>query len=145
MVQKELAARMQAKPGSKDYSALSLAVQYRANAKVAFTVPASVFIPRPKVDSAVIVLEKLTEPPIAVQDETLLFAAIRAGFNQRRKTLLNSLQNGQVGQGGIDMDKQQITAALEMAEIAPNRRAETLTIEEFGKLADALYVCKNTH
>ncbi len=144
MVQKELAARMQAKPGSKDYGALSLAVQYRARAKVAFTVPASVFIPRPKVDSAVIVLERLAQPPIEVQDENLLFAAIRAGFNQRRKTLLNSLQNGQAGQGGIDMDKQQIAAALAMAEIAPSRRAETLTIEEFGRLADALYSCQNT-
>lgn len=143
MVQKELAARMQAKPGSKDYGALSLAVQYRARAKVAFTVPASVFIPRPKVDSAVIVLERLAQPPIEVQDENLLFAAIRAGFNQRRKTLLNSLQNGQAGQGGIDMDKQQIAAALAMAEIAPSRRAETLTIEEFGRLADALYSCQN--
>jgi 16S rRNA (adenine1518-N6/adenine1519-N6)-dimethyltransferase len=143
MVQKELAARMQAKPGSKDYGALSLAVQYRARAKVAFTVPASVFIPRPKVDSAVIVLERLEQPPIEVQDENLLFAAIRAGFNQRRKTLLNSLQNGQAGQGGIDMDKQQIAAALAMAEIAPSRRAETLTIEEFGRLADALYSCQN--
>jgi 16S rRNA (adenine1518-N6/adenine1519-N6)-dimethyltransferase len=142
-VQKELAARMQAKPGSKDYGALSLAVQYRARAKVAFTVPASVFIPRPKVDSAVIVLERLAQPPIEVQDENLLFAAIRAGFNQRRKTLLNSLQNGQAGQGGIDMDKQQIAAALTMAEIAPSRRAETLTIEEFGRLADALYSCQN--
>ena len=132
MVQKEMADRMQAAPGTRDYGALSLAVQYRASARIAFIVPPSVFIPRPKVASAVIVLERLEQPPAAVRDEQQLFAVIRAGFGQRRKTLLNSLASG------LSLPKEQITAALAAANIEANRRAETLTIGEFARLADAL-------
>lgn len=132
MVQKELADRMQAAPGTKDYGALSLAVQFRARASIAFIVPPSVFIPRPKVASAVIVLDRLDQPPAAVRDEQQLFAVIRAGFGQRRKTLLNSLTSG------LALPKEQIAAALDTAGIAAERRAETLTIGEFARLADAL-------
>ncbi len=132
MVQKEMADRMQAAPGTKDYGALSLAVQFRARANIAFIVPPSVFIPRPKVASAVIVLARLEQPPAAVRDEQRLFAVIRAGFGQRRKTLLNSLASG------LEMSKEQIAAALAAAGIEAARRAETLTIGEFARLADAL-------
>ena len=132
MVQKELAERMQAAPGSTDYGDLSLAVQYRAQARLAFSVPPSVFLPRPKVASAVIVLERLTEPCVQPLDEQLFFAVIRAGFNQRRKTLPNSLA------AGLQLEKPQILAALNAAAIDPSRRAETLTIQEFAQLADEI-------
>lgn len=133
MVQKEMAERMQAPPGGKDYGALSLAVQYRAKAQIAFKVPATVFLPRPKVDSAVIVLDKLDEPPVQVADEALLFNIIRAGFNQRRKTLLNSLSRV------MKIDKPLIEAALASTQIEPSRRAETLSLAEFAAVANALY------
>lgn len=132
MVQKELAERMQAAPGSKDYGALSLAVQYRAQARLAFSVPPSVFFPRPKVASAVIVLERLAAPSVQPVDEDLFFAVIRAGFNQRRKTLPNSLSSV------LQLPKEQINAALAAAGIAPERRAETLTMAEFARLADEI-------
>lgn len=132
MVQKEMAERMQAAPGSKDYGALSLAVQYRAAASIAFKVPATVFIPRPKVDSAVIVLDRLSSPPVDVSDEALMFEIIRAGFNQRRKTLANSLSRV------MKLDKELITAALTMANVEPTRRAETLTLAEFAAVTEAL-------
>ena len=134
MVQKELAERMQAAPGGKDYGALSLAVQYRAAARLAFTVPPTVFLPRPNVASAVIVLERLPQPPVrlAPEAEQLFFAVIRAGFGQRRKTLLNSLS------AGLGLDKQQIGAALLAAGIEPGRRAETLSLAEFARLAQEL-------
>ncbi len=132
MVQKELAARLQAAPGGKDYGALSLAVQYRAQAKLAFTVPAAVFLPRPKVDSAVVVLDRSAAPPVQVQDEAALFAVIRAGFNQRRKTLINALGNV------LSLDKSLVAAALEQAGIDGGRRAETLNLAEFAALADAM-------
>lgn len=131
MVQKELAERIQATPGSKDYGALSLAVQYRARARLAFTVPPSVFLPRPKVASAVIVLDRLSAPPVQPQDEELFFQLIRAGFNQRRKTLANSLS-------AALLDKPRIMAALAAAGIDPARRAETLAIDDFARLADEL-------
>lgn len=136
MVQKELAERMQAAPGGKDYGALSLAVQYRAAARLAFTVPPTVFLPRPNVASAVIVLERLPQPPVrlAPEAEQLFFAVIRAGFGQRRKTLLNSLS------AGLGLDKQQIGAALLAAGIEPGRRAETLSLAEFARLAQELAV-----
>lgn len=136
MVQKELAERMQAAPGGKDYGALSLAVQYRAAARLAFTVPPTVFLPRPNVASAVIVLERLPQPPVrlAPEAEQLFFAVIRAGFGQRRKTLLNSLS------AGLGLDKQQIGAALLAAGIEPGRRAETLSLVEFARLAQELAV-----
>lgn len=139
MVQKEMAARMQAAPGTKDYGALSLAVQYHAQARIAFTVPAAVFLPRPKVDSAVIVLERLAEPPVAVQDEALLFAVIRAGFNQRRKTINNALSHV------LQLDKPLVAAALAAAGVDGARRAETLTITEFAALSDAIFELKPQH
>lgn len=132
MVQKELAARLQAAPGGKDYGALSLAVQYRAQAKLAFTVPAAVFLPRPKVDSAVVVLDKLSAPTVQVQDEAALFAVIRAGFNQRRKTLSNALGNV------LGLDKGLVTEALSLAGIDGARRAETLNLAEFAALSNAI-------
>lgn len=132
MVQKELAERMQAAPGSKDYGALSLAVQYRAQARLAFSVPPSVFLPRPKVASAVIVLERLAAPSVQPVDEDLFFAVIRAGFNQRRKTLPNSLSSV------LQLPKEQVNAALAAAGVAPERRAETLTMAEFARLADEI-------
>ena len=132
MVQKELAERMQAAPGSKDYGALSLAVQYRAQARLAFSVPPSVFLPRPKVASAVIVLERLAAPSVQPVDEDLFFAVIRAGFNQRRKTLPNSLSSV------LQLPKEQVNAALAAAGVAPERRAETLTMTEFARLADEI-------
>lgn len=137
MVQKEMAERMQAAPGGKDYGALSLAVQYRAKASIAFKVPATVFIPRPKVDSAVIVLDRLDAPPVSVPDEALLFDIIRAGFNQRRKTLANSLSRV------MQLDKELITAALTKSQVEPTRRAETLTLAEFAAVASALYHLQN--
>lgn len=137
MVQKEMAERMQAAPGGKDYGALSLAVQYRAKAQIAFKVPATVFLPRPKVDSAVIVLDRLENPPAEVSDEALLFEVIRAGFNQRRKTISNSLSRV------MKLDKDMVTAALETAQINPTRRAETLTLSEFATLTNALYQLKS--
>ena len=132
MVQKELAMRMQAKPGSKDYGALSLAVQYHAGAELAFKVPSTVFIPRPKVDSAVIVLNRLDKPPVETSDEKLLFQVIRAGFNQRRKTLLNALSHI------LGLPKPLAEAALLKAGISPARRAETLSLAEFAALTEAL-------
>lgn len=132
MVQKELAARIQAQPGGKDYGALSLAVQYRASAKIAFTVPAGCFLPRPKVDSAVIVLDKLPQPPVAAADEALLFAIIRAGFNQRRKTLANALASV------LSIPKEHTAAALASANLNPSCRAESLDLAEFARLTDAL-------
>lgn len=132
MVQKEMAERMQAAPGGKDYGALSLAVQYRAKAAIAFKVPATVFLPRPKVDSAVIVLDRLPAPPVEVQNETLMFDIIRAGFNQRRKTIANSLSRV------LKLDKDLIGAALAAAQINATRRAETLTLAEFAEVTNAL-------
>ncbi len=132
MVQKELAERMQAEPGSKDYGALSLAVQYRAKARLAFSVPPSVFLPRPKVASAVIVLERLAAPCVQPADENLFFSVIRAGFNQRRKTLPNSLSSV------LQLPKEQVNAALAAAGVALERRAETLTMAEFARLADEI-------
>ena len=123
MVQKELAARLQAAPGGKEY---------RAQAKLAFTVPAAVFLPRPKVDSAVVVLDKLSAPTVQVQDEAALFAVIRAGFNQRRKTLSNALGNV------LGLDKGLVTEALSLAGIDGARRAETLNLAEFAALSNAI-------
>lgn len=134
MVQKEVAERMQAKPSTKNYGSLTIAVQYRAAAKIAMTVPPTVFIPRPAVDSSVIVLDRLEKPPVEVESpeaERELFKVIKAGFSQRRKTLLNSLA------GGLGLDKETILAALEKANIEPTRRGETLTIEEYATLTNA--------
>ncbi len=133
MVQKEVAQRMQAGPGTKDYGALSLAVQFYAEPYIVANVPPNCFIPRPGVGSAVIRLTKWENPPIAVKNESLMFALIRASFNQRRKTLQNSLVNG-----GVSVTKEQVVAALEQMELSPTIRGEALTLEQFAMLSDIL-------
>lgn len=136
MMQKEVADRITARPGTKEYGSLSIAVQYYATADVVMTVPKTVFMPQPNVESAVIKLIKHNEPPVKVIDEDFLFIVTRASFAQRRKTILNNLQTG-LPQG--KEKKQYIIEALEKCQISPTRRGETLSIEEFGQLADALY------
>ncbi|MDE5777957.1 MAG: 16S rRNA (adenine(1518)-N(6)/adenine(1519)-N(6))-dimethyltransferase RsmA [Lachnospiraceae bacterium] len=133
MVQKEVASRMQAKPGSKDYGALSLAVQYYAEPYIAANVPPNCFIPRPNVGSAVIRLARFTNPPIVVRDEEFMFSLIRASFNQRRKTLQNSLVNG-----GIAVTKDRIADALSKMQLSPAVRGEALSLDQFGQLSDLL-------
>lgn len=133
MVQKEVAQRMQAGPGTKDYGALSLAVQFYAQPYIVANVPPNCFIPRPNVGSAVIRLTKWEKPPVQVKDEAFLFSLIRASFNQRRKTLQNSLVNG-----GIGVTKEQVAAALEKMELPPAVRGEALTLSQFARLSDLL-------
>lgn len=134
MVQKEVAERMQAGPGSKDYGALSLAVQYYAEPYIAANVPPNCFMPRPNVGSAVIRLTRYEEPPVAVKDEHLLFELIRASFNQRRKTLQNGIANYQ----NLNYTKDQVAAALEKIGQSVTVRGEKFTLQEFAQLADAL-------
>ena len=136
MMQKEVADRITAKPGTKEYGSLSIAIQYYCTAEVAMIVPKTVFMPQPNVDSAVIRLIKHDKPPVTVISEDFLFEVTRTSFAQRRKTILNNLQAGlQDGK----KKKEMIIAALEASGIEPTRRGETLTIEEFGRLADALH------
>ena len=134
MVQKEVADRMQCGPGTKDYGALSLAVQFYARPKVVLNVPASCFMPRPNVDSAVIRLERFKTPPVDVKNEHLMFKIIRASFNQRRKTL----QNGIANSGELSFTKEQIAKALESLGISANIRGESLSLAEFAALSDIL-------
>lgn len=131
MVQKEVADRMQVGPGTKDYGALSLAVQYYAKPKVILNVPASCFMPRPNVDSAVIRLDAYDTPPVPVNDEKLMFKIIRAAFMQRRKTMVNALSNA-----GIGISKDQVRAALNKMELSETIRGEALTLEQFATLAN---------
>ena len=133
MVQKEVADRMQTGPGSKDYGALSLAVQYYATAKVILNVSATCFMPRPNVDSAVIKLTRHKEPTVNVVDEKLMFKIIRASFNQRRKTLVNGLKNSPE----LSFSKEQIVKAIEKIGKPETIRGEALTLEEFAELANA--------
>lgn len=133
MVQKEVAARMKAGPGSKDYGALSLAVQYYAEPYIVANVPRNCFIPRPNVDSVVIRLTRFAEPPVAVEDEKLLFGLIRAAFEQRRKTLVNSL----AGSAKLTLSKQQASEAIRRAGLPEQIRGEALTLAQFALLADA--------
>lgn len=133
MVQKEVADRMQTGPGSKDYGALSLAVQYYATAKVILNVSATCFMPRPNVDSAVIKLTRHKEPTVNVADEKLMFKIIRASFNQRRKTLVNGLKNSLE----LSFSKEQIVKAIEKIGKPETIRGEALTLEEFAELANA--------
>ena len=133
MVQKEVADRMQVGPGTKDYGALSLAVQFYAKPKVVLNVPASCFMPRPNVDSAVIRLERFKTPPVDVKNEHLMFKIIRASFNQRRKTMLNS-----VGNSGIGITKEALTNALETMGLPLTIRGEALTLEQFAQLSNLL-------
>ena len=125
MVQKEVADRMQTGPGSKDYGALSLAVQYYANPEIVANVPPNCFMPRPKVGSAVIKLTRHKEMPVEVQDEKLMFRLIRASFNQRRKTLSNSLKNSQE----LDYTKEQVEQCIQAAGLPKNIRGEALILE----------------
>jgi len=135
MLQKEVADRISAKPGTKDYGSLSIAVQYYTEAETVMTVPKTVFIPQPNVDSAVIRLTKRKEPPVQVEDEGFFFQVIRSSFAQRRKTLLNNLTS-LLPDG--KQKKEQIIAALDEAGIDPIRRGETLSIEEFARISDKL-------
>lgn len=134
MVQSEVADRMQVGPGTKDYGALSLAVQYFAKPEVVARVPASCFLPRPNVDSTVIRLTRHSSPPVEVVDEAYLFAVIRASFNQRRKTLVNGLVNA----GNLGVTKEQIEEVLDQMEVPRTIRGETFTLERFGELSNRL-------
>ena len=134
MVQKEVADRMQVGPGSKDYGALSLAVQYYAKPYLAANVPPNCFMPRPNVGSAVIRLDCLNRVPIEVSDEKLMFRLIRASFNQRRKTLQNGLANSPE----LSFSKEEIKSALEEMELSPTIRGEKLSLAQFAALADEL-------
>ncbi|MBQ8912889.1 MAG: 16S rRNA (adenine(1518)-N(6)/adenine(1519)-N(6))-dimethyltransferase RsmA [Lachnospiraceae bacterium] len=134
MVQKEVAERMQADPGSKDYGALSLAVQYYAEPYLAANVPPNCFMPRPNVGSAVIRLTNWDNPPVSVRDEKLMFKLIRASFNQRRKTLQNGINNSPE----LSFTKEQVAYALKELGKNENVRGETLTLSEFAKLSDLL-------
>ena len=133
MMQKEVADRIKAAPGSKTYGALSVAVQYYCEIELVTSVPKEVFVPRPKVDSSVLKLTLREEKPVSVQDEKVFFACVRGGFGQRRKTLLNSIT------GVCGLTKSDARGVLEAAGIDPVRRAETLDMEEFARIANAVY------
>ena len=134
MVQKEVADRMQAKPNSKDYGALSLAVQYYAKPYIVANVPPNCFMPRPNVGSAVIRLTLHEEPPVKVENEQLLFAIIRASFNQRRKTLVNALTNA----SELKLTKEVVQTALEQMGLSLTIRGEALTLEQFAQLSNLM-------
>lgn len=134
MVQKEVADRMQVGPGTKDYGALSLAVQYYAKPEIVANVPPNCFMPRPNVGSAVIRLTKYEKPPVEVVDEKYMFALVRASFNQRRKTLVNGLLNA----GNLGITKENITDALGKMELSATVRGEALTLEQFAQLSNLL-------
>ena len=134
MVQKEVADRMQTGPGSKDYGALSLAVQYYASPYIVANVPPNCFMPRPKVGSAVIRLSRHEKPPVDVKDPRLMFRIIRASFNQRRKTLVNGLKNAQ----DLDFTKEEIERAVSACGFPAGIRGEALTLQNFADLANCL-------
>lgn len=134
MVQKEVAERMQVGPGTKDYGALSLAVQYYAEPYIVANVPQNCFIPRPNVGSAVIRLTRHAQKPVTVKDEQYMFRLIRAAFNQRRKTLQNALHN----MPELNLSKEEIVEALKEMGLSETIRGEKLTLEEFARLADIL-------
>ena len=138
MVQKEVADRMQTGPGSKDYGALSLAVQYYAKPEIVANVPPNCFMPRPKVGSAVIRLTRHQNPPVTAMDEKLMFRIIRASFNQRRKTLANGLKNSQE----LNYTKEQVESAITECGLPLNIRGEALTLEQFAKLSDIFHDMK---
>lgn len=132
MVQKEVAERMQVGPGSKEYGALSLAVQYYAKPEIVANVPPNCFMPRPKVGSAVIRLMRHEKPPVEVEDERLMFRLIRASFNQRRKTLANGLGNSP----DIPLTKEQILDSIQALGLPETVRGETLSLEQFAMLGN---------
>ena len=130
MVQKEVAERMAAQPGGKEYGALSVAIQYYTEPKIAFIVPPTSFIPAPAVDSAVIVCKRREKPPVEVCDEVLFFRVVKAAFSLRRKMLSNSLKN-------MGIKSEQVAKWLELAGVDGKRRAETLSLEDFAKLTNS--------
>ncbi len=134
MIQKEVAERMTAAPGSKDYGSLSIAVQYYCEAELVTIVPHTVFIPQPQVDSAVIRLTMRKAPPVDIEDEDAFFKVVRASFTQRRKTIYNNLASAFIQKD----QKEALKALLEQCGIDPSRRGETLTMEEYAKLSAAL-------
>ena len=134
MVQKEVADRMQVGPGTKDYGALSLAVQYYAKPEIVANVPPNCFMPRPKVGSAVIKLTRYEKPPVEVHDERLMFRLIRASFNQRRKTLQNGLKNS----GLFPVSKEEIIEVIKEAGLPETVRGEALTLEQFARLSNLM-------
>jgi 16S rRNA (adenine1518-N6/adenine1519-N6)-dimethyltransferase len=135
MVQKEVADRMQEGPGSKEYGALSLAVQYYAKPEIVLEVPPSCFMPQPKVGSAVIRLTRHEVPPVSVESEKLLFQIIRASFNQRRKTLANGLNNF----GAFSLGKEEIQSCIEELGVPANIRGEALSLEQFAQLSNIIF------
>lgn len=135
MVQKEVAERMAAKPGGKDYGALSVAIQYYTEPEIAFIVPPSSFIPAPSVDSAVIVCKRREKPPVEVCDEALFFRVVKAAFSLRRKMLNNSLKN-------MGIKGEQVAKWLELAGVDGKRRAETLSLEDFAALTNTFAASK---
>lgn len=134
MVQKEVAERMQASPGTKDYGALTLAVGYYAKPEIVANVPPNCFMPRPKVGSAVIRLKRHEHPVVQVEDEKLMFDLIRASFNQRRKTLANGLNNAP----GISLGKEKIQECLKELSVSETIRGEALTLEQFARLSNIM-------
>lgn len=136
MVQKEVAERMQTGPGNKNYGALSLAVQFYAEPYLVANVPPNCFMPRPNVGSAVIRLTRHKELPVSVKNEKLMFSLIRASFNQRRKTIVNAINNF----SELSFTKDEITEALEKCGFNPNIRGEALSLADFARLSDALPV-----
>lgn len=135
MIQKEVAERINAEPNCKEYGALSVLVQYYCNTSIVRRVAPSCFIPRPKVESIVIRLDRLDKPRVNSKDENLMFELVRAGFNMRRKTLWNAAKS-------FKLSKEKLEEAFEKSGIDPKRRAETLSIEEFAHLADCIYDAK---
>ena len=133
MIQKEVAMRMIADPGGKDYGALSVAVQYYSDANIITNVPRNVFMPKPNVDSAVIKLDVYKKPPVEVLDEKLMFKVVKSAFGQRRKTILNALSGGY-----LDLNKDTIKEVLDTAEIDAQKRGEVLSIEDFAHIADVI-------
>lgn len=133
MVQKEVAQRLQAKPASKDYGAVTLMCRYYTEPEIVTIVPAGLFVPPPKVDSAVLKLKVLDKPRVDVKNEKIFFRTIKAAFSQRRKTLLNCLSSN------FSFSKDELTEIMESAGIEPSRRGETLDINEFAKLSDKLW------
>lgn len=141
MVQKEVADRMQEGPGSKEYGALSLAVQYYAKPEIVVNVPPSCFMPQPKVGSAVIRLTRHEQPLVQVDNEKLMFQVIRASFNQRRKTLANGLNNF----GSFGLNKEEIQSCIEELGVPVNIRGEALSLEQFAELSNIIYAHKKEH
>lgn len=132
MVQKEVAERICANPGGKDYGAISVLCSYYSKPEMVCKVPAGCFVPAPKVDSAVVCMDLLKEPSVSVSDEKKFFAVVKAAFAQRRKTLSNCLSSG------FHIDKQIVSAKLSELGIEPNRRGETLSLEEYAKITDSM-------